>query len=69
MQGGKKVLQGSPENDPKWVKEIYYFSKTVKLTDNDKKFIRELFFEYQREGLSPKDALEKAKNIILCFKK
>jgi len=68
MQGGKKVLQGSPENDPEWIREIFHFTKKVKLTDSDKKLIRELFLEYQRNGLPPKDAIEKAKNIVLCFK-
>ena len=70
MYAGKKRLQGLRENDPVWIKElashISYLSKK-KITDEDKKLILELFFEYQREGLPPKIAIEKAKNIILSF--
>ncbi len=71
MYAGKKVLHGSLKNDPEWVKEITDYVKTDKLnlTDKDKKLIRELYFEYQRDGLSPKDAIRKAKETILCFKK
>ena len=71
MYAGKKILQGSPKNDPEWIKEISNYTKTGKLnlTDEDKKLIRELFLEYQRDGLAPKNAIEKAKNIVLCFKK
>jgi len=68
----EKVLLGKPEDDPEWIKEIAFqlsILKKRKITDEDKKLFRELFFEYQRDGLSPKDAIEKAKNIILSFKK
>ncbi len=71
MYAGKKVLLGSPENDPEWVKELADYTKKgeLNLKDEDKKLIRELFFEYQRDGLSPKDAIKKAKDTVLCFKK
>ena len=68
----EKVLLGKPEDDPEWIKEIAFqlsILKKQKITDEDKKLFRDLFFEYQRDGLSPKDAIEKAKNIILSFKK
>ena len=72
MYAGRKVLLGKPKDDPEWVKEIAFqlsILKKQKITDRDKKLIRELFHEYQRDGLSPKDAIEKAKNFVLCFKK
>jgi hypothetical protein len=68
---GKKIIQGQPENDPDWIKEIAFYVSDVKkeeFSDNDKKFLRELFFEYQQDGLSPRDAIAKAKNVILSFK-
>ncbi len=72
MYAGRIVLLGKPKDDPEWIKEIAFqisILKKRKITDEDKKLFRELFFEYQRDGLSPKDAIEKAKNIILSFKK
>jgi len=66
------ILQCKKEDDPEWIKEIAFqlsILKKQKITDEDKKLFRDLFFEYQRDGLSPKDAIEKAKNIILSFKK
>ena len=72
MYAGRKALLGKPKDDPEWIKEITFqlsILKKQKITDEDKKLFRELFFEYQRDGLSPKDAIEKAKNIILSFKK
>jgi len=70
MYAGKKVLPGSPENDPEWVKELakqISFLKKKEITDEEKILLRDLFFEYQQDGLSPKDAIEKAKNVILSF--
>lgn len=71
MYAGTKVLLGTPKNDPAWVKETarqISILKEQKITKTEKNLLRELFFEYQRDGLKPKDALEKAKNVILCFK-
>ena len=68
----EKVLLGKPEDDPEWIKEIAFqlsILKKQKITDEEKKLFRELFFEYQRDGLSPKDAIEKAKNVVLSFGK
>ena len=72
MYAGRKTLLGKSKDDPEWIKEIAFqisILKKQKITDEDKKLFRELFLEYQRGGLSPKDAIEKAKNIVLCFKK
>jgi len=71
MYAGRRVLLGKPKDDPEWIKEITFqlsILKKRKITDEDKKLFRELFFEYQRDGLSPKDAIEKAKNVVLSFK-
>ena len=72
MSGRQNSLQGKKECDPEWIKEIANYAKTVKklkLTNEDKKLLRELFFEYQRNGLAPKYAIKKAKNVVLSFKK
>ena len=72
MSGRQNNLQGKKGNDPEWIKEITFqlsILKKQKITDEEKKLFRELFFEYQRDGLSPKDAIEKAKNVVLSFGK
>ena len=70
MHWHKKPMQGLPDCDPEWIKEISSYAKTnkSKLTDENRRLISELFFEYRREGFAPKDALDKAKNVVLCFK-
>jgi len=40
-----------------------------KLTDEDKKFLQDLFLEYKISGMKPKEAIEKAKNVLMSFKK
>lgn len=67
----KEKLQCSQKNDPDWVKEIslrFNADKKHKLTDNDKKFLQDLFLQYQRDGITPRKAFEKAKNVLMCFK-
>ncbi len=71
MKTREKVLQGKPEDDPEWVKEIVSFAsacKKQKITDEGKKLLRDLYFEYLRDGLKPKNAMEKAKNVLASFK-
>ena len=72
MKPGRKILQGDPRNDPYWIKELslhFDSGEQYKLTDEDKKFIRDLFIEYKINGMKPKEAIEKAKNVLMCFKK
>ena len=64
-------MQSEKEYDPEWVKEIandIYTLKKQKITAEDKRLIRNLFLEYLNDGLKPKEALNKAKNVILSFK-
>ncbi len=71
MKTREKVLLGKKGDDPEWVKEIVSFAsayKKLKITDEYKKLLRDLYFEYQRDGLKPKDAMEKAKNVLASFK-
>ena len=71
MKSGRKILQCTPKNDPDWIKELSLHldsGKQYKLTDEDKKFLRDLFLEYKIDGMKPKEALEKAKNVLMSFK-
>ena len=66
----KKVLQGKKGDDPEWVQDIacYFFTHRKKEETNGYEAeIRELFFEYKRDGLKSKDAWEKAKRVFSCF--
>jgi len=66
----KKVLQGKKGDDPEWVRDIacYFFADRKKeKTDGYNAEVRELFFEYRRDGLNSKDAWEKAKRVVSCF--
>lgn len=65
-------LKGKKEDDPNWIKEIVayiYANKKQELKEEYKILFRDLFFEYQIEGLKPKEAIEKAKKILECFNK
>ena len=64
----KKVIMGRKENDPEWIRDIASYVKTGK-TDEHKKRLRELYLEYTREGMKPKEAWEKAKRVLACFGK
>ena len=71
MSGRQNSLQGKKGDDPEWVKEILSHlitSKKQEITDKYKKLFRDLYFDYLRDGLKPKDAIEKAKNVVLSFK-
>ena len=72
MKTENDALRGRKENDPEWIKQIVaslYANKKPVLNDEYKKLFRDLFFEYQIEGLKPKEAIEKAKKVLACFKK
>jgi len=62
----KKVIKGRKENDPEWIKDIAFYVKSGE-ADKHKKQLRELYLEYTRDGLKPKEAWEKAKNVLACF--
>ena len=71
MSGRRNSLQGKKGDDPEWVKEIVsrpITSKEQEITDKYKKLFRDLYLDYLRDGLKPKDAKKIAKNIVLSFK-
>lgn len=68
---GQKVITDKKENDPEWINELVSFLITTKdkNTINEyKKLLRDSYFDYMKEGLPPKKAIEKAKNVIMRFK-
>jgi len=67
----KKSLQGTKQNDPEWITEIAVLLLNIninELSENQKKILRYTYLENLRDGMKPKEAIEKALQIILCFK-
>ena len=65
-----RKLQGTKECDPEWIIEIVkgLFNKDLNyLSDHQKKMLRDQYLENLRDGLKPKEAIEKAIQIVLCF--
>jgi hypothetical protein len=58
------------QQDPEWLIE---FANFLSKNDNRKKFeeVKKIFvesyFENIRDGMNPKDAMQKAKSVALCF--
>jgi hypothetical protein len=59
-----------PQLDPEWIRE---FAKFLNKNGNKEKFevvkkiFVETYLENVREGMNPRDALQKAKSVALCF--
>ena len=67
---GMKKLQGIKERDPDWIIEIAVGLLDINidnLSDHQKKMLRDQYLENLRDGLKPKEAIEKAIQIVLCF--
>ena len=65
-----KKIQDIKKYDSKWIKEtlegILYIDVN-KLSDKQIKMLRELYLENIKDGLKPKEALDKAYKVISCF--
>jgi len=58
------------ENDPEWIKVIASALLDVSINDlseSQKKMLRDQYLDNIRDGLKPKEAIEKALKIVLCF--
>jgi hypothetical protein len=56
--------------DPTWVVDIVSFVSdkgNEQILRDNKEVLRSLFLEYIEEGMKPKEALMKAKNVVLSF--
>jgi SPX domain protein involved in polyphosphate accumulation len=63
-------LLGTKEQDPEWIKELVegYLQKDINtLSDYQKKMLRDQYLDNLRDGLKPKDAIEKAFSLVSCF--
>jgi hypothetical protein len=67
LKNNKKIK----ERDPEWIKNIANALLDVNinnLSDIQKKLLRDQYFDFIRDGLNPKEAIEKALQIVYCFK-
>jgi len=63
-------LDKQKQLNPEWIREfenLLYKNGRKKKYKVVKKIFVETYLEYVREGMNPKDALQKAKIIALCF--
>jgi hypothetical protein len=70
LQSKLKKNKRIKECDPDWIKAIASALLDVNinnLSDSQKKMLRDQYFDYIRDGLKPKEAIEKALQIVLCF--
>ena len=70
MKTEKKFLLGKKGDDPEWIQDIscYFFTyRKNEKSDEHMKELRELFFEYRRDGLETNEAWKKAKKVLDCF--
>lgn len=57
-------------NDPDWIKVVTESLLNINidnLSDSQKKMLRDLYLEKLRDGLVPKEAMEKAYGIVISF--
>ena len=62
-----KLLKGTKENDPEWIKEAASHVKSLG-SEEYKKQLRELYLDYIRDGLDSKTAWNKAHKVLSSFK-
>ncbi len=65
-----KKIQDIKKYDSKWIKETLQgvlYINVNKLSDKQIKMLHELYLENLRDGLKPKEALDKAYKVITCF--
>ena len=66
-----KNLQGLKEHDPDWIKEVVEGLLDVNIDrflDSLKKMLCDHYLDNLRYGLKPREAMEKALQIVYCFK-
>ena len=57
-------------NDPEWIKVVTESLLDInfnKLSDSQKKMLRDLYLDNLKDGLKPKEAMKKAYGIVLSF--
>ena len=65
-----KKPQRAQKMDPDWIKEIANALLDINindLSDDQKNMLRDSYLEYLQKGLKPKEAMNKALQIVKCF--
>jgi len=65
-------IKNTKKYDPEWIKVVANALLDINinnLSDRQKKMLRDQYLDYIRDGLKPKDAIDKALQIVLCFNK
>ncbi len=65
-----KRFQNIKKYDPEWIKVIANALLDINinnLSDRQKKMLRDQYLDNIKDGLKPKEAIEKALQIVLCF--
>ena len=62
----KGEIRGRSGADPNWIKDIASVVEEAEFDINNKEF-RDLFFEYKRDGLTTREAMEKARAVLAAF--
>ena len=67
----KKKLLWVNKHDPKWIKETAraLLDRNIdNLSEGQINMLRNLYLDNLRDGMSPKEAMDKAFQIVTCFK-
>ena len=74
MDGDKKIklkkMKNIKKHDPDWIKVIANTLLDINindLSDHQKKMLRDQYLDNLRDGLKPKEAIERALQIVSCF--
>jgi hypothetical protein len=66
----RNKMQSTKKQNPEWIVELAdgLIAKDItNLSDYQKKMLRDQYLDFLRDGLQPKEAIEKALEIVLCF--
>jgi hypothetical protein len=63
----KKELAGTSKTDPKWIIDLSEDLESIKSKEGIT-LLKNLFNDYRSQGMQPREALEKAKQVAKSFK-
>lgn len=62
-----KIQENNSKQKRKTIGRVFHLNFD-KLSDKQKKILQKLYNENRKDGLKPKEAIEKAYQIVTCFK-
>ena len=65
--GLNKIQKNNSKQKRETIGRVFYLNFD-KLSDEQKKLLQELYFQNIRDGLTSKEAMKKAFQIVTCFK-